>query len=84
MVVRRWSGVKSAVKISSWPGSENQGSGCRKNLLSVVTRVVVEQKENIGMSGFISNTEVPHYVNMTCTPFRSSLTSGAIFDFIFC
>lgn len=83
MVVRRWSGAKSAVKINNWLGSENQASGFRRNLLSLVTGVG-EQKENIGVSVFISSTEVPHYINMMCTPFRSSLISGTIFYFIFC
>lgn len=81
MVVRRWSSAKSAVKISNRLGSENQASGFRRNLLSVVISVG-EQKENIGMSVFISSTEVPHYVSMMFTPFRISLTPGTIFYFL--
>ena len=61
-VVRRLSGVKSAVKISNWLGGLNQASGFRRNLLSLVTRVV-EQKENIGRSVFIFSIEVPCCIN---------------------
>lgn len=46
-VIGRWSGAESAVKFSNWLSSLNQASGFRRNLLSVVIRVV-EQKENIG------------------------------------